>query len=175
MDANEFGSLLAANQKAAGLTTSPTITSTFATEEVVIVKQIMVQTQFAALHCWPTAPMQVSYLSFPHRHLFKVVLLANVTHGDRAVEFHMVLRDLNSVIKDAFFKACGTGVYSSPSPDMNGLPTLSMSCEDMAELIGQRMQQFCDVASVLVTEDGENGGYTTFYRRGVPTVPAGKL
>lgn len=126
-------------------------------------KTVTVRTQFESLHQWPTAPEQVSYLRHPHRHIFHVVVTANVTHGDRQVEFHMMLRDSLRVVIELFLKANGAGVYSAGNESTNRLNVISMSCEDMAEKIGMALiTAGYNIASVSVGEDDENFGTTHF-------------
>lgn len=126
-------------------------------------KTVTIRTQFEALHQWPGAPEQVSYLSHPHRHIFHVIVTANVTHGDRQVEFHMMLRDaLRAVIK-LFLHPTGSAVFCTGNETTNNLNVISMSCEDMAEWLGLAlMEAGYNIGSVSVGEDGENFGTTHF-------------
>lgn len=76
---------------------------------------VFCRTSFEGVHCWPDAPEPVFFLRTPHRHMFQVEVHVEVPHNDRAVEFILLKRNVN------------TWTY--------GLPTnlLSKSCEMLAE------------------------------------------
>jgi hypothetical protein len=51
---------------------------------------VIINLELEGLHCFPAARElfpEVSFLSDPHRHLFKVQLKKRVTHTDRDIEF----------------------------------------------------------------------------------------
>lgn len=99
--------------------------------------EIIIQTQFIAMHCWPNAPDQVAYLRDPHRHTFTVRAEKAVTHADRDIEFIMLKEEVDEWI--------------------SGRPKVwctEMSCEHWAEAIGRQF----GFDRVEVLEDGENGG-----------------
>lgn len=99
---------------------------------------IIVKTQFSAVHCWPECPFdEVSFLRYPHRHLFYVTVKFKVNHDHRDKEFLMVKNVLEKYISIAF----------------NGKDLGSMSCETMARKIKVEM----DADYVSVYEDNENG------------------
>lgn len=133
------------------------------------VKQVVIRTQFTALHCWPKAPPMVQFLQYPHRHIFHVELVLNVSHGDRQVEFFMMKQQLDSLIALELFATSSPFLYTQAMPYKDvGLPVLSGACEDMAEhLANALMTEFphCNtfnVASVSIFEDGENGGRVVY-------------
>jgi hypothetical protein len=45
---------------------------------------IIVNLQYAALHCWPEAK---NYLKHPHRHVFYITCKKEVKHDNRDIEF----------------------------------------------------------------------------------------
>ena len=105
-------------------------------------KTIFVQHRFWKLHCWPEAPEPVAYLRNLHRHEFHVELSITVEHGDRELEFHMVLDWLEKVCNNI----------------MNN-PDNTLSCEQMGDLImDQAKSRYKDRSYIVeVSEDGKNG------------------
>lgn len=94
--------------------------------------------QFEAIHCWPEAPEQVSYLRVPHRHLFKLEFRCRVNHNDRDIEFIMMKHQIQGFCDQMYaYKYIGR-----------------TSCEQIAEAI---LNQYPEVGGVTVSEDGENG------------------
>lgn len=107
-----------------------------------LVRSIFVRTSFVGFHAWPAAPKAVEYLRSAHRHKFGVEVRVNVSHGDRDVEYHLLLDDVQIVISEL--------------PSFEG--QRAMSCEHMAERIGCALvRNGYSVRSVQVDEDGENG------------------
>lgn len=111
-----------------------------------MIKIITIKTQFEAMHYWPDAPDEVSFLRDLHRHIFHVEANIQVSHDDRELEFFMVKKFLDKTIvkmlKDLQF---------------------SRSCEQMAEYLLRAIEKKYKVkgekrmVSVSVSEDGENG------------------
>jgi len=101
-------------------------------------KEIMVQTQFVALHQWADAPIEVAWLRHPHRHVFYVKIGIPVDHNDRDREFFIEQERLKKIVQ----KWEGKG------------EAFSMSCEMFAEdiLKATPYATWCEV-----WEDGENG------------------
>lgn len=107
--------------------------------------KIFVTADFVGFHCWPDAPDEVAFLRNVHRHKFGVKVVVEVNHGNRELEFFILKNKVLQIIKT------------------NLMPALrskqSMSCEMMAQLIGEALLVFnLDLRSVEVNEDGENGG-----------------
>ncbi len=98
---------------------------------------VWVTTQFEACHRWLGAPKDVYYLSYYHRHLFKVKVTIEVSHGNREVEFFQFKRKLDIYLKE---------LYAGRK--------FEFSCEQIATDI---LKQFINCDSVEVSEDGENG------------------
>ncbi len=105
-----------------------------------IATYIKIRFEFEGIHCWPEAPEQVSFLKNSHRHLFKVEAVMNVHHHDREMEFFIVKKDLQELVKTLGF-------------DLG-----RMSCEDMAHRIYQHIRFVYNrsFVRVEVSEDGEN-------------------
>ena len=109
-------------------------------------RTIFVTFQTEGIHKYPAAAVDanlesVSFLGFPHRHIFHFRVTLDVFHNDRDVEFIMFKRELENLY--------GTG-------------TLQMdyqSCEMLAEgLIEYISDKYPGRnISVEVSEDGENG------------------
>jgi hypothetical protein len=100
------------------------------------------QTRFIGFHCWEDAPPQVGYLRAVHRHEFHVKLTVKVDHDNRDVEFITMRKQLDKYL-------------NHPHPSWQ----LTISCEMIAQMIEVHMreQYRYEVASVEVSEDGENG------------------
>lgn len=94
--------------------------------------------QFEAIHCWPEAPEEVSFLRVPHRHLFKLECRCPVSHTDRDIEFIMMKRHVEHYCNE---------VYA-------GKDLGRKSCEKIAEEI---LNMFPQISGITVSEDGENG------------------
>ena len=104
---------------------------------------IVVKGQFEAIHSWDKCPHKdVSFLKWPHRHIFHVVLKLIVTHDDRDLEFIKIKRILEDHL-----------IYKYHRYDLG-----SKSCEMLAEEIGDYFNRLIEnkVAFVSVSEDEEN-------------------
>ena len=113
---------------------------------VVTGRRITVKEDFVAFHRWKDAPEPVSFLRDMHRHLFKVLVIIDVSHADRQVEFFDAQKTLRSILRK----------------DFEG-KRMDLSCEQMAEEIGHRLAFNCyPVVAVEVSEDGENAGRVHF-------------
>ena len=99
---------------------------------------IVIKTQFEAIHCWPECPIEeVSFLKYPHRHIFHVKVKWKVIHNDRELEFILMKRKV-----DQFFFGWG------------GEDLGKMSCEDIAEDLHK---EFPSAFFISIFEDNENG------------------
>lgn len=105
------------------------------------------------IHNYPAAGTDpaladVSFLAFPHRHLFHITANIQVFHADRDLEFILVKRDL--------LKAFGSNI----------LQLDNKSCEminaDVAQYLASRYGDH-RVIVVTTSEDNESGATTTFY------------
>lgn len=104
-------------------------------------RSVFVRTTFSAVHCWPECLIaEMSFLQYPHRHLFHVELHAPVLGMDRDVEFLSLKGELDKFIASKF-----------TDRDLG-----SASCELLCSVIAAR---FADqrVSKVVVSEDNENG------------------
>lgn len=112
-----------------------------------MLRQIKVRTRFDAMHHWPNAPEQVSFLRHPHRHEFHVSVTLSVEHADRDLEFFMVKDRLDQFLQ--------------PYEKRNLGP---MSCEMLAEAAGNYLNGIYPgrVDSVEVSEDGQNSAIVTY-------------
>lgn len=99
-------------------------------------KYIKVKLQFEGVHNWPGCPIEeVSFLKHPHRHMFYVTCLKEVSHNDRDIEIIQFKRQVEDYLKG---KSVNLGCSS---------------CEDLAEDILTKFK--CDEVEVM--EDNENG------------------
>ena len=93
--------------------------------------------EFESTHRWASCPIEeVSFLRFPHRHLFKVKCSKEVTHSDRDIEFIQLKRNVERFVKETY----------CPDAGLN-------SCEHMAHFILEKFE----LTSCEISEDGENG------------------
>ena len=103
--------------------------------------KIVVKTTFEDWHKWVDAPDEVYYLKFPHRHLFYVQISCEVKHDDRELEFFMVKKYLDHIIKS----------------DIKRME-ITKSCEQMANRIKNILQiKYKRPFEVAIYEDNENG------------------
>lgn len=90
----------------------------------------------------------VSFLGYPHRHLFKFKVWIEVFHEDRDIEFIQFKRWLESLYRDAVleldFKSC------------------EMISDGLHEQIATRYPH--RAVWIEVSEDGENGSFTKYPR-----------
>lgn len=131
------------------------------TTKLVGQKHVIVRTQFEALHCWPDAPEMVEFLRHPHRHIFYVTVGVMVEHGDRAVEFFILKRQVESIIFRHILAQSSEFVHTTRCSDRNvNLVVLKGSCEAMAEAIANALHEEHGyiIATVAVSEDNENTG-----------------
>ena len=119
-------------------------------------KMIWVTFQKEGMHKYPAAltdpalatgdEYDVSFLGYPHRHIFHFKVWLGITHNDRDVEFIQFKRWLLNLYKDA---------------------TLSLdfkSCEMMSDdLYAQISQRYPDrEVWIEVSEDSENGSFIKY-------------
>jgi hypothetical protein len=119
-------------------------------------KMIWVTFQKEGMHKYPAAltdpalatgdEYDVSFLGYPHRHIFHFKVWLGITHNNRDVEFIQFKRWLLNLYKDA---------------------TLSLdfkSCEMMSDdLYAQISQKYPDrEVWIEVSEDGENGSFIKY-------------
>jgi len=115
---------------------------------MMIIRHIEVTFQREGIHKYPAALedpnlADVSFLGYPHRHMFHFRVRISVTHNDRDIEFIQFKRWIESL-------------YSGQS---GGLQLDYQSCEMIAEkLIFTIADRYPGRAmTVQVFEDGENG------------------
>lgn len=98
---------------------------------------IVVRFAFEGVHRWPDAPQDKpeAYLTLPHRHLFHVEAVKDVSHEERDIEIIAFRREM--------LQTC-IEVYGGPH---------DFSCETMARAL---LDQY-KLRSCRVMEDNENG------------------
>ena len=86
--------------------------------------QVVITFQIEGCHYWlsaeETEPV-VSFLSFPHRHMFHVKVYKPVYHDDRDIEFICFKREVISYMTEKYY-----------NKDSNMLEFRGMSCEMIA-------------------------------------------
>lgn len=90
----------------------------------------------------------VSFLAYPHRHIFHFQVFIEVEHNDRAIEFIQFKRWLENLYREKTlaldYKSC------------------EMISEDLYETISSKYPNRS--IKISVSEDGENGAYMEFIR-----------
>lgn len=122
-----------------------------ASRKPVIHRRIWVTFQKEGIHKYPAALTdpalaEVSFLGYPHRHMFHFEVKLDVAHNDRDIEFILLKRELEKLYED------GT------------MQLDYKSCEMLAEeLINYIVRAYPNrVVEVTVSEDGENGATLTY-------------
>ena len=114
-------------------------------------KYIWVKFQKEGIHKYPAALedpklADVSFLGYPHRHMFHFKVQIEVWHNDRDIEFVLFKRELESLYGDGIlqldFKSC------------------EMIAEDLAAYILAKYPS--RALQIDVSEDDENGCHTEF-------------
>lgn len=108
--------------------------------------RVFCTTKFEGVHCYPSAPEEVRYLAWEHRHIFGVRVEMDVFDDDREVEFIMLKHKVEHAIK-----------CLAPDGKLG-----SLSCEQIAKaIVGYLIDMYCANTQrhiiVTVDEDGENG------------------
>lgn len=100
---------------------------------------VIVNLQFEAIHYWSGANkyLPVSFLQYPHRHIFYIEAKKEVSHCNREIEIIMLKRGIEEYLQTNYVnKNIG-----------------EMSCEELAKsLVKQFNLNYCKVL-----EDNENG------------------
>ena len=119
-------------------------------------KMIWVTFQKEGMHKYPAAltdpnlatgdEYDVSFLGYPHRHIFHFKVWLGITHNDRDVEFIQFKRWLLNLYKDA---------------------TLSLdfkSCEMMSDALCEKLKEKYPGMEIRIdiSEEGINGSYTEY-------------
>ena len=119
-------------------------------------RMIYVTFQKEGIHRYPQAESDpnlktndeydVSFLAFPHRHIFHFNVAIQVEHSDRAIEFIQFKRWLENL-------------YGNGTLELN-FKSCEMMAEDLYDKIAERYPNR-DI-QITVSEDGENGATLTF-------------
>ena len=105
--------------------------------------RIIVNLQIEGIHSWPNCPIpEVSYLKFPHRHIFHVKCTKNVSHDDRDIEIIQLKHKLTEYLVSKYFKQ-----------EFNCLFFSNRSCE----MLSEELLTTFDLDYCSFLEDGENG------------------
>ena len=119
-------------------------------------KMIWVTFQKEGMHKYPAAltdpalatgdEYDVSFLGYPHRHIFHFKVWISVTHDDRDIEFIQFKRWLLNLYKDSIlaldYKSC------------------EMMSQDLYDMISQKYPN--REVWIEVSEDGENGSFIKY-------------
>jgi len=101
---------------------------------------IWIRTQKELIHEYKNAPNKVSFLKYPHRHLFKFKVYLEVFHKDREVEFILFKRFIDEQLN-------------------NIKRSKDKSCEMLSDWLAERIRLIYPKRDIKieVSEDGENG------------------
>lgn len=115
-------------------------------------KAIWVTFSKEGIHKYPAAATDpnladVSFLGFPHRHMFKFKVWIEVFHDDRDLEFIQFKRWLESL-------------YTDGTLELNH-KSCEMISDDLAIKIKTKWPN--RHVSIEVSEDGENGSFAEYY------------
>jgi len=115
---------------------------------------IWVTVEKEGFHYWPEAPIEVSFLRRPHRHIFKFKIYINILHNDREIEFFIFKK---------FIEKCIENIWT-----VNGLYSWNrckpMSCEMIGDELSIVINKKYPKRNMMieVSEDGENGSYQKY-------------
>jgi hypothetical protein len=119
-------------------------------------RMIYVTFQKEGIHNYPAAltdsklktndEYDVSFLGYPHRHIFHFNVAIQVEHSDRAIEFIQFKRWLENL-------------YGNGTLELN-FKSCEMMAEDLYDKVAERYPNR-DI-QITVSEDGENGATLTF-------------
>jgi hypothetical protein len=117
-----------------------------------ILRYIEVTFQREGIHKYPAALedprlISVSFLGYPHRHIFHFRVRVSVTHNDRDIEFIMFKRELEALYNDQLF--------------LLDFKSCEMIAEDLIDYISKQYPgRYIEVG---VSEDGENGAILKYH------------
>jgi len=99
----------------------------------------IIKAQVEGIHRFPEATGEEEFLSYPHRHIFHIIVYIEQFHGDRDIEYLDFKKFLSR---------------SCPKGDIG-----TMSCEQIAENVLSRIREKYPnrKVKIVVLEDGENG------------------
>lgn len=114
-------------------------------------RSIWVTFQKEGIHKYPAALelpelKDVSFLGYPHRHMFHFTVEIEVYHDDRDIEFILFKRELESL-------------YSQGTLELD-YKSCEMLCDDLSDYIKAKYPGRS--LKITVSEDGENGA-TVYY------------
>lgn len=110
---------------------------------------VEVKSQFEALHRWKDAPEPVKFLQDFHRHIFVVRVTVATKHANRDVEFFLLKKELDSIIKIHFVR--------------EPIKALELSCEQIADIIQLELENaYITASKISVHEDDENGAVVLY-------------
>ena len=113
---------------------------------------LIINTQFAAVHHWPLCDVEhsQSYLRHPHRHVFHIRMKWRVSHENREIEFIELKNQVDAFLKNK---------YDTFKKEWRATPFIgSISCEELATIL---LEAFPDAFYCRVMEDNENGAEVT--------------
>lgn len=122
---------------------------------------VIIRFQFPGIHRWAQAPAKNrsnSFLFYPHRHLFRVIVEIEVADKNRQIEFFECRQMLMAFLLTEF---------EGGTPEVDGPIDLGEhSCEMVADKILQHVVKVYDLSnreavSVEVQEDDESSGKVT--------------
>ena len=113
--------------------------------------EIVVSFQKEGIHKYPAALTDpkledVSFLGYPHRHMFHFEIAIQVFHNDRDIEFIQFKRWLESL-------------YGDGTLELN-YKSCEMISDELADIIGKKYPGRS--VKIMIYEDNENGSVSTY-------------
>ncbi|MFA6911333.1 MAG: hypothetical protein WCQ59_09455 [Candidatus Cloacimonadaceae bacterium] len=102
-------------------------------------KRVVTHNSIEGYHHYPDPPKEVSFLQYPHRHLFEIRCQFEVSDSNREVEIFIQQSAIDMIIRKHFGKPAEFG---------------HMSCEMIGEWI---LNEIDNCVEVEVLEDGHGG------------------
>ena len=109
--------------------------------------KIKVKNQIPMVHFYRAAEDSTAFLKYPHRHLFKITTIVEVTHEDRDIEFFAL---------QSFIQGCLEAFKIEKSSTDFSCETLAIIIKDF--IISEYKDRFIEIE---VSEDGENSAILT--------------
>lgn len=99
--------------------------------------------------------LDVSFLKYPHRHIFKFSIKVDVNHDDRDIEFIQLAR----LLKQAMLVRYPIGAYGCSN---FGNSSCEMLGKEVVQIFGLLFPNYEGKVLIRVSEDGENSALACF-------------
>jgi len=110
---------------------------------------IWITTQKEGYHFWESAPEEVGFLRYPHRHIFGFRVYIQVEHNDREIEFFMFKNNVDKLINNIW------ETYNLDKYDKADRVSCEMISDNLNDLVNQLYPQRDTI--IEVDEDKQVG------------------